>query len=105
MTDGGSTDDGTECALLWTLARKHGWSSETGISQLAADANVQDKQRAREVARNQLADRKFIDYHQGKDTIWLDPPPTDDLAYYLRDVCGFMELQIEATLDSYFDGF
>lgn len=105
MTASGSNSAQVECALLWALARRHGWSSETAISQLASDANVQDEQQAREVARNHLSEKAFIGYHQGKDTIWLDSPPTDDLAYYLRDVCGFMELQIEATLDSYFDGF
>jgi len=100
--------DGTEeieCALTFELARQHGWSSETPVHDLVSDANIQGEKRARKVARNQLSDRGFIGFHPGKDTIWLDPPPTDDLAYWLRDTCGYMELQIEATLDSYFDGF
>jgi hypothetical protein len=90
---------------LWELARSHGWSKEVPVKDLVSDANVLDEKQGRDVARNQLSDNPFIGYHQGKDTIWLDPPPTDDLAHHLRDVCGYGDLQIEATLDSYFDGF
>jgi len=105
MTMDSEGDEEVECALLWKLARTHGWSAEVTVSDLVSDANVTDEKRAREVARTTLPDKKFVGYHSGKDTIWLDPPPTDELAHYLRDVCGYMELQIEATLDSYFDGF
>jgi hypothetical protein len=105
MTEKNSGDDDIECALLWTLARTHGWSAEIDVPKLASDANIQDEEQGRKVARNRLSDKKFIGYHRGKDTIWLDPPPTDELAYHLRDECGYLELQIEATLDSYFDGF
>lgn len=105
MTADDSDTEGIECALLWRLARDHGWSKEVDVKRLVSDSNVRDEKRGREVARNQLSENEYVGYHQGKDTIWLDPPPTDELAYHLRDECGFMELQIEATLDSYFDGF
>lgn len=94
-----------ECALLWKLARTHGWSAEVDVSQLTRDANVHNEKRARDVARNQLADRDFIGYHQGKDTIWLKGPPSEDVAYHLRDECGYNEIQIETTFGDYFDGF
>lgn len=58
-----------ECALLWKLVRTHGWSTTVGGSDLVDDATVHDEKRARDVARNQLADRDFIGYHRGKDTI------------------------------------
>lgn len=105
MTPGRQTDEAIECALLWKLARTHGWSSEVPVSDLASNAPIQDERRGRDTARNQLSDRSFIGYHQGKDTIWLAGPPTEDVFYYLRDECGYSELQIEATFDSYFDGF
>lgn len=105
MESNGGTVRDIECALLWKLARTHGWSEDVSVPELAGEANVQDEQEAREVARNRLANRSYIGYHPGHDRIWLQAPPDDDVCYRLRDVCGFSELQIEATFDSYFDGF
>lgn len=99
------SDQDIECALLWRLSRDHGWSSEVEVHQLASDANVSDEKRARDIARNQLAGRPYIGFHQGRDEIWLQGPPSDDVCYDLRDICGYHPLQIEATFDSYFDGF
>jgi len=94
-----------ECALTWELARSHGWSGQVDVSDLVSDANVQDEQRGREVARNELTNRSFIGYHQGKDVVWLNNPHSDAAPIFLRDSCGYTEIQIEATFDSYFDGF
>lgn len=69
------------------------------------DANVTNERQARDVARNQLSDRDYIGYHQGKDTIWLDVQGAADAAYHLRDECGYSEIQIEATFGDYFEGF
>lgn len=102
---GSLTDQQIECALLWKLARDHGWSTEVEVHQLASDANVNDEQRARDIARNQLAGQPYIGYHQGKDEIWLHGPPSDDVCYNLRDNCGYSPIQIETTFDDYFDGF
>lgn len=105
MTRGESGDQSTVCAILWKLARTHGWSTEVAVSDLVSDADVRDEQHGREVARNQVANKSYVRYHQGKDTIWLSGPPDDQLYYDLRDDCGYTELQIEATFSSYFDGF
>lgn len=95
-----------ECALLWKLVRSHGWSNEVAVQDLVDDANVQDETQGRDVARNQLATRDFIGYHGGKDTIWVTGPPSDEIAYHLRDECGYSEIQIEATFkERYFSGF
>lgn len=94
-----------ECALVWKLARAHGWSATVAVTELVREANVADEREAREVARNRVADRKWVGYHNGRDAIWLRGPPTEDVLYFLRDECGYTELQIEATFDSYFDGF
>lgn len=102
---GSMSDRDIECALLWRLSRTHGWSTEVDVHDLADNANVQDEARARDIARNQLAQRPYIGYHQGKDEIWLQGPPSDTVCYDLRDACGYTELQIEATFDSYFTGF
>lgn len=93
------------CALLWELSRGHGWSKEVEIEDLARGANVLDEKQARDVARNELAKKDYIGYHQGRDTIWLRGPPPEDVCYELRDKCGYSEIQIESTFDSYFDGF
>lgn len=105
MTSDRSPVRSIECALLWKLARKHGWSVAVAVPELVREANVEDEREARGVARNRLADRDSVGYHNGRDTIWLRGPPSEDVFYYLRDGCGYSELQIEATFDSYFDGF
>ncbi|MFB6199162.1 MAG: hypothetical protein ABEI52_13015 [Halobacteriaceae archaeon] len=101
------SDDLTEieCALLWKLARTHGWSSEVRVKDLVSDAAVLDEREAREVAKNQLAERSFIRYHPGRDEIAIVGPPPEGLFYHLRDECGYSEIQIKATFSSYFDGF
>lgn len=105
MSTGGTGAQQDECALIWSLARTHGWSTEVQVDDLVKNANVTDEQQARQIARNQLRQRPFINYHQGRDTIWISAPPGDDICYFLRDHCGYSELQIEATFSSYFDGF
>ena len=94
-----------ECALTWELARNHGWSLRVAVKDLVSDANVLNEQEGRRVARDILPDRPFIGYHQGKDEIWLQNPHSTDAAYFVRDTCAYLEIQIEATFDSYFDGF
>lgn len=105
MSNPSVEDADVECALLWRLARGHGWSSHVSVRPLVSNANVHDERKAREVARDQLAARPFVGYHQGRDEIWLTGPPGEDVFYHLRDDCGYSELQIEATFSSYFEGF
>lgn len=105
MGDNGPPLCATECALLWKLARTHGWSRVADVHDLVADANVDDEAAARDIARNRLAERTFIGFHQGRDEIWLEGPPPVEVFYRLRDDCGFTELQIEATFSSYLDRF
>lgn len=98
---GDDSTDSVACALVWKLARTHGWSGKVSVSDLAADAAVTNEKEAREIARNTLPGYDFISYHQGTDNIWLDPPPTDDLADFLSENCGYSRISVEATLDSY----
>lgn len=100
-----ASDEEIECALTFELSRKHAWAQAVGVDDLVGDSNVLDEQRGRNIARNTLPKRSFIGYHQGKEQLWLEIPPADALAQFLRDNCGYNELQIEATLDSYFNGF
>lgn len=75
------------------------------VERLVSESAVSDEPRGREVARTRLADAAFVGHHPGNDEVWIVGPPSEELAYFLRDVCGYSELQIEATLSSYFDGF
>lgn len=105
MAPGHLSEDQIECRLLMKLARAHGWSAQVDVEDLASNTPVHDEQQARDVARNRLAANDFVGYHQGTDKIWLGGPPSEDVPYFLRDDCDFGELKIEATFDSYFDGF
>ncbi|WP_424004852.1 hypothetical protein ACOZ4I_17350 (plasmid) [Haloarcula salina] len=100
-----ASDEEIECALAFELSRNHAWAQAVDVDDLVGDSNVLDEQRGRDVARDALPEREFIGYHPGKDQLWLKIPPADALAQFLRDNCGYGELQIEATLDSHFDGF
>lgn len=105
MTGSGACILDIECALLWKLSRLHGWGGEVTVSKLVRDAPVEDRERAREIARNQLASRSFIGYHPGRDTIWISGPPSSQLFYHLRDECGYSSIQLQATFSSYLDRF
>lgn len=73
------------------------------VRDLVSQISISNEARGRELCRNELADKSYIEYHPGKDEISLKVPH-DDLAYDLRNECGYSELRIEATL-SHFDGF
>lgn len=91
------------CQLLWKLARRHGWSQWISLDALVRDLSVQDERRAREIFEAQVAKKEYVEYHPGREEVKLNVPH-ENLAYDLRDDCGFSELRIEATL-SHFDGF
>lgn len=103
MKDKTESDDEILCRLLWRLARTHGWSKEIPVPDLVSQVNIPDEKRGRRLCRTELAHKNYIRYHRGKDEISLKVPH-DDLAYELRDKCGYSELRIEATL-SHFKGF
>lgn len=97
------TDRDRKCAIVWKLSRSHGWSREQDVNALVDAANVHDKPRGRELARNELPQRSFIGYHPGKDVIWLDIPPAQSVVDFLVNSCGYSRIQVEATFDSYLD--
>lgn len=103
MNDPQESDEEILCRLSWRLARTHGWSKEIPVPDLVSQIGISDESRGRDLCRNELSDRSYIKYHPGKDEISLKVPH-DDLAYDLRDKCGYSELRIEATL-SHFGGF
>jgi hypothetical protein len=97
------TDDEIICRFLWRLARNHGWSSAIPIPDLVAIANIPDEKRGRRLCETTLTNKRYVGYHRGRNVVWLKVPH-DDLAYDLRDDCGYSTLRIEATL-SHFSGF
>jgi hypothetical protein len=90
------------CSLLWKLVRRHGWSKMVGVAELARDAPVSDEEKARRVARTELAGKEYVGYRQDTDEIWLTGPPHDSVAEDLVE-CGFSPIQIRATFGDYQD--
>lgn len=86
----------TEAALLWKLARSHGWSRSVDVEALVRDAPVTDGRRARRVAREELATRSYVVYDPSTDTVALDDPPLDRAARDLSEY-GYSDLKIRAT--------
>lgn len=92
----------TICALLWKVSRKHGWSSpisEDGLTDLALEDADQGK--GREVVQR-LTSEPYITYQRGQGYgMKNDPDSQAQAAYRLKNVCGYTELQIEATLSRF----
>lgn len=91
------------CRLAWRLTRRHGWSGPIPEQDLlnALDSHAQG--RGKRELLDDLCDLDFVDRRGGGYIIV--PNTWEDLAYFLRDNCGYTEIQIEATLSSHFDGF
>lgn len=91
-----------KCDLLWRLCRRHGWASpisKDGLTDLAFKSSSQGQ--GRELV-DDLLDEPFICYQRGRG-YWVknDPDSQAQAAYRLRGVCGYTELQIEATLSRF----
>lgn len=90
------------CAVLWRLARNHGWAQWTPEESVIRAVPSHERGRARTIAAR-LAHEPFIHYHPNRglkiahDGIGL-------FARELRDRCGISEFRIETTL-SHFGGF
>jgi hypothetical protein len=91
-----------EAALVWKMARSHGWSEYIDIEELARKAAVEDEAEARQVARNELPKREYIIYRQDTDRIRFAPPPLDAAAEDLSDA-GYLDIDIRATFGDYQD--
>lgn len=90
------------CALLWRLARNHGWAQWIPDERLIRAVPSHERGRARD-AIAQLADEPFIHRHPHRG-IRIAHRNIGLLACELRDDCGISEFRIESTL-SHFGGF
>lgn len=90
------------CAILWRLARRHGWATWIPVDDLVAAVPTHERGRAKTVAEG-LKHEPYVAYRR-KRGLKIDHPKIDALAALLRDECGYSEFRIEATL-SHFDGF
>lgn len=90
------------CAILWRLARNHGWAQWTPEERLIRAVPSHERGRARR-ALAQLSEEPFIHRppHRG---IRIAHRGIERLAHQLRDDCGISEFRIETTL-SHFGGF
>lgn len=90
------------CALLWRLARRHGWASWIPTEDLVGAVPTHERGRAREVAVD-LQQNPLTEHRHGYG-FKLAHARIDALAAFLREECGYGEFRIEATL-SHFGGF
>jgi hypothetical protein len=89
------------CALLWRLARRHGWADWIPAADLVGAVPTHERGRAREVATD-LQRSPLTEYRHGYG-FKLVHARIDQLAEFLRDECGYSRFRIEATL-SHFGG-
>jgi hypothetical protein len=98
------SDTDIECALVWKLARFHGWSRYISEDTLVNDAPLPSSEvgRAREICRT-LRTKPYIRYQRGRGVGFVGNTE-DQIATFLRDTCDYSEFRIESTL-SHFEGF
>ena len=95
------SDEEIECALLWKLARTHGWSGSIPADDLVRDALPgHEDPRGHEICE-ELKRMAYVTYQRGQGFSLEGMPEQEELAYELRDRCGYTELQIEATLSPF----
>lgn len=111
MSGGDPGTTATRCKLLWKLSRMHSWSGfipERDLLAAALDTEGHDT--GREVFRTLKAE-PFTVFQRGEGIrLKNDPDSQAMVAFELRDVCQYTELQIEATLSRFaqrggFDAF
>lgn len=91
-----------ECALLWRLARRHGWAQWIAVEEIIHAVPTHERGRAKLVAKG-LATKPYIQFNQNQG-FKIHHPSIDALADELHDVCGFSKFRIEGRL-SHFSGF
>jgi len=102
MAGGRQSDEDIRCALLWRLVREHGWAGPIPEAVLIRSVASHERGRARDVL-DELVDETYIvgDSQRG---YRMNHDRADEIAYELRDTCGFPEFDIEVYF-SHFGGF
>ena len=102
MADERWTNVEIRCALLWRLARSHGWANWIPENDLIRAVPSHERGRARVVVE-ELRRTPLVRSHRDRG-YKLAHDGIDALARELRNVCDFDAFRIEATL-SHFGGF
>lgn len=102
MANGRWSKEEIRCAMLWRLARNHGWATWTPEEAVIRAVPSHERGRARAIA-GALRGERFITHHPDRG-FKIAHEAIERLALILRDVCGISEFQVEATL-SHFGGF
>ena len=91
-----------KCRLLWKLCRRHGWATPVPRKALV-DWALQDSDQGRgRTIVEDLLDEPYIGFQRGAGySVRNDPDSQAQAAYRLKSVCGYTELQIEATLSRF----
>ena len=102
MPGGRWCEEEIRCALLWRLARNHGWANWIQEDDLIRAVPSHERGKARDIA-DDLRSEPYIEHHPNRG-FKIENKHIDVLARELRDECDFSEFRIEATL-SHFGGF
>ncbi len=104
MTDSGQlSDTEIECRLLWRLVRVHGWSQWVPRDALVNNAVPPSDQGRAKTICDDLKMKPYINFQRGQG-FRIVGNTENRIALFLRDICGYTEIQIESSL-SHFDGF
>lgn len=102
MTDKRHSRREIRCAMLWRLARSHGWARWIPEERIIRSVPSHERGRARELIDG-LGQEAYVHHHPGRG-LRIAHQGIDRLARELRDACDISEFHIETTL-SHFAGF
>lgn len=97
-----STTSEVKCALLWKLCRKHGWGAPIPERDLVDLALRDSDQGIGKRVVEELVREPYVEYTRGRGyRLKNDPDAQAQAAVRLRTSCGYLALQIEATLSRF----
>lgn len=98
----GSRTAELKCELLWKLCRKHGWGAPIPERDLVDLALCSSDQGIGKRIVDELVREPYVEYRSGRGySLKNDPDAQAQAAARLRSSCGYLDLQIEATLSRF----
>jgi hypothetical protein len=90
------------CDLLFKMSRRHGWGNPITIKGLTDLALKDSQQGSGQQLAEDLVEKPYIkEVQQGQYAVPNNPDSQAQIAFVLREKCGYTELQLEATLSRF----
>lgn len=103
MNDDGLDYAAIRCRILWKLSRNHTWSRYIPVSDLLGIALATEGHDLGRSVIEELKNEPYTAFQQGRGLGLKNDPDSQALvAFELRDIRNYTELQVEATLSRFY---